>query len=250
MANKKDNKPKVGPLGTPLGNPLGYFKKEASKRLAAYRKGGYNVPKNDLPKRYNGGSDEPIPPSQGGNSGMIRNPYEVKKPNVSSVRMENPFVTGTGLSNALNYKPTSVARPSVTTPVTTTSSSTAPTSTSVNTTPTKELSFKEKKKALKEQAKLDKLQRKIDLKKVKDENLKKQYESGEKRVETAADKIDRALRVGETVIGGVNAVNQLRRPAGGNNFGPSGFKKGGSAKSKTTLMKKKIGGSLMSKKKK
>lgn len=59
LKNKSNAKPKIGPLGTPLGNPLGHFRNTASKQIAAYKKGGYNIPKNSLPKRFNGGGDPP-----------------------------------------------------------------------------------------------------------------------------------------------------------------------------------------------
>ena len=49
------NKTKKSPTGAPLGNPLKYFREGGEKRMAAYKKGGYNVPKNSLPRRDNGG---------------------------------------------------------------------------------------------------------------------------------------------------------------------------------------------------
>jgi len=49
------SKVKKGPLGTPLGNPLGYFRQESTKRQAALKKGGYNVPKNMISRKQEGG---------------------------------------------------------------------------------------------------------------------------------------------------------------------------------------------------
>jgi hypothetical protein len=141
--------------------------------------------------------------------------------------MGNPFVKSNPLTDAMTYKPSSVSRPVVTAP-TTTSTVTAPTATTTSSTTPAAPSFKEKKKALKEQGKLDKIQRKLDIKKAKDENLKKQYESGDRKAATVGDKIDRAVKVGETVIQGIDAVNKFRKPIGG------GFEqKGGSVKRKS-----------------
>jgi hypothetical protein len=188
------------------------------KELDAYKKGGYNTPtQNALPKRFMGG-DDPMGPS-----GMTR-------ANISSPDISNPFVKSNPLTDAMTYKPSVTARPSATTSVVPTPApvSVIPTPTPV---PAAEPSFREKKKAMKEQGKLERLEAKNDLKKAKIENLKKQFESGDRKAATSGDKIDRALKVGETVIGGINAVNQLRKPIGGGSD-PFEQKRGGSIKTK------------------
>jgi hypothetical protein len=221
----KSNKGKM-PAGAPKGmNPFEFFRKGGEQRKAMFKKGGYNTPtQNPLPKRNMGGpGDDPFSTAS----------YVPKAtpsvPSASSL-MTNPFVRPNPLTNSLSYKP-SFTRPTTTSSVVPTPTpapvSVVPTPTP---TPVAEPSFKEKKKALKEQGKLDKIQRRLDIKKAKDENLQKQYETGERNAETTGDKIDRAVKVGETVIGGMNAVNQFRRPMGGGD--PFENKRGGSIKTK------------------
>jgi hypothetical protein len=36
-------------------HPLTFFREEGEKRKAMFQKGGYNIPKNELPKKFNGG---------------------------------------------------------------------------------------------------------------------------------------------------------------------------------------------------
>lgn len=36
-------------------HPLTFFREEGEKRKAMFQKGGYNMPKNELPKKFNGG---------------------------------------------------------------------------------------------------------------------------------------------------------------------------------------------------
>ena len=212
----KSNKGKM-PAGAPKGmNPFEFFRKGGEQRKAMFKKGGYNTPtQNQLPKRNMGGDD----PMASGPS----------VPSASSL-MTNPFVRPNPLTNSLSYKP-SVTRPTTTSSVVPTPTpspvSVIPTPTP---TPVAEPSFREKKKALKEQGKLDRIQRRLDIKKAKDENLQKQYESGDRKAATTGDKIDRALKVGETVIEGINAVNQFRKPMGGGD--PFEQKRGGSIKTK------------------
>jgi hypothetical protein len=56
---------KKSPLGTPLGNPLKFFREGGDKRKAMFKHGGYNVPKNGLPKKFMGGPDDNNPSSSG-----------------------------------------------------------------------------------------------------------------------------------------------------------------------------------------
>jgi hypothetical protein len=46
---------KKSPTGAPLGNPIKFFREGGEKIKAMYKKGGYNVPVNALPKKLNGG---------------------------------------------------------------------------------------------------------------------------------------------------------------------------------------------------
>ena len=46
---------KKSPTGAPLGNPFKFFREGGEKTKAMFKNGGYNVPKNSLPKKYNGG---------------------------------------------------------------------------------------------------------------------------------------------------------------------------------------------------
>jgi hypothetical protein len=50
---------KKSPTGAPLGNPLKFFREGGEKTKAMFKNGGYNVPKNSLPKKYNGGPGGP-----------------------------------------------------------------------------------------------------------------------------------------------------------------------------------------------
>ena len=46
---------KKSPTGAPLDNPLKFFREGGEKRKAMFKNGGYNVPKNTLPRKDNGG---------------------------------------------------------------------------------------------------------------------------------------------------------------------------------------------------
>jgi hypothetical protein len=230
MATKSNKKGPLGQESSHMGNPMKAFREGGQKKIDAYRKGGYNTPINGMPKKAMGGGDDPV------------KSYTSKQPKLSSVTMANPYAKTNPIREALSYKPSSITRPSTTAPVV----APAPVSVTPASSSVAPVSFKEKKKALKEQGKLDKLERKLDMKKAKDENLRKQYETGERRAETAADKIDRAVKIGETVIGGMDAVNKFRQPPGGGDP----FKRGGSVKPKASMMKKKMGGGINIKKKK
>ena len=231
MATKSNKKGPLGQESSYMGNPMKAFREGGQKKIDAYRKGGYNTPINGIPKKAMGGGDDPV------------KSYTSKQPKLSSVTMANPYAKTNPISAALSYKPSSITRPTTTAPVV------APAPVSVTPSPVAAAptSFKDKKQTIKEQAKLDKLQNKIDIKKAKAENLKKQYETGERRAETAADKIDRAVKIGETVIGGMDAVNKFRQPMGGG--GDPFQKRGGSIKTKASIMKKKMGGGIRTKKK-
>ena len=54
MATKK-TQVKKSPTGAPLGNPLKFFREGGEKTKAMFKHGGYNVPKNSLPRKDNGG---------------------------------------------------------------------------------------------------------------------------------------------------------------------------------------------------
>jgi hypothetical protein len=54
MATKKTTI-KKSPTGAPLGNPLKFFRESGEKTKAMFKHGGYNVPKNSLPRKDNGG---------------------------------------------------------------------------------------------------------------------------------------------------------------------------------------------------
>ena len=54
MATKKTTT-KKSPTGAPLGNPLKFFREGGEKTKAMFKNGGYNVPKNSLPRKDNGG---------------------------------------------------------------------------------------------------------------------------------------------------------------------------------------------------
>lgn len=209
----KSNKGKM-PAGAPKGmNPMEFFRKGGEQRKAMFKKGGYNTPtQNPLPKRFMGG-DDPIPPSQGGNSGMILNPYGIKKPNYPTVTMGNPFVRPNPLTNSLSYKPP------VTRPTTTSSVVPAPTPVSVTPTPTPVVNNSPVPAALsvKEQKKLDnynrqKLKRDASTatKVARKEALAEEYKTGKRKVKTGSDWVDTGLNAAGTIVEGMNAVNEFR----------------------------------------
>lgn len=237
MATKSNKKGPLGQDPSHMGNPMKAFREGGQKRMAAYKKGGYNTPtQNALPKKYMGG-DDPMNPS-----GMTR-------PNISSPDMSNPFVKGNGLnnnkSNGLNsFKPSVTPRPTSTTsvvpspaPVTVDPVIPAP----VPVAPVAAASTL----SLKEQKRLDAYNR-SKLKKdsgaakrvAKNEAIAKGYGDGTIIPMTGKDKINAALKAGETIVGGIDAVNNLRKPIGGGSpagggGGPAGFdQKGGSVKRK------------------
>jgi hypothetical protein len=50
-----NNKTKKSPTGAPMGNPLKFFREGGEKIKTMFKKGGYNVPTQSLPKKYHGG---------------------------------------------------------------------------------------------------------------------------------------------------------------------------------------------------
>jgi len=209
----KSNKGKM-PGGAPKGmNPLEFFRKGGEQKKAMYKKGGYNTTtQNQLPKRYMGG-DDPIPPSQGGNSGMIKNPYAVKKPNFPSVSMGNPFVKPNPLTNSLAYKPSSITRPSATTSVVP-----APSPVSVTPTPSPvTVAPAAPTLSLKEQKALDAYNRSKQKKDAgaaknvaRKQALAEEYKTGKRKVKTASDWVDTGINAAGVVVEGMNAVNDFR----------------------------------------
>ena len=59
MGTKKTTT-KKSPTGAPLGNPLKFFREGGEKRKAMFKNGGYNVPKNSLPKKFMGGPGDEL----------------------------------------------------------------------------------------------------------------------------------------------------------------------------------------------
>ena len=220
MATKSNKKGPVGQDPYHMGNPMKAFREGGQKRMAAYKKGGYNTPtQNALPKRYMGG-DDPMNPS-----GMTR-------PNISSPDMSNPFVKGNGLNNAMNNRPSVTPRPVSTTsvvpspaPVTVDPVIPAP----VPVAPT--LSLKEQKKLDNYNRSKLKKDSRTNRKVAKNEAIAKGYEDGTIKPTTTADKVNQAIKVGEVLVEGANAVNNFRKPIGGG--AGAGFdQKGGSVKRK------------------
>lgn len=239
MATKSNKKGPLGQESSYMGNPMKAFREGGQKKIDAYRKGGYNTPINGIPKKAMGGGDDPVKSSTS------------KQPKLSSVTMANPYAKTNPIRAALSYKPSSITRPTTTAPVV------APAPVSVTPTPVAiapVLSPKEKIAQAKAAAQIAKIEGrssrrtgKNNLKNAKNANLTKQYESGEINAETPGAKADRVIKIGETVIGGINAVNKFRQPVGGG--GDPFQKRGGSIKTKASIMKKKMGGGIRTKKK-
>jgi hypothetical protein len=242
MATKSNKKGPLGQDPSHMGNPMKAFREGGQKRMAAYKKGGYNTPtQNALPKKYMGG-DDPMNPS-----GMTR-------PNISSPDMSNPFVKGSGLNNAMNNRPSVTPRPVSTTsvvpspaPVTVDPVIPAPVPAApVAAAPT--LSLKEQRKLdnynrsqkIKDQGAKDKIAKKearTNRKVAKNEAIATGYKDGSIKPLTAAEKAKLLLSGAETVVSGLNAVNNLRNPAGGAGGAGGGndpfeHKRGGSIKTK------------------
>ena len=213
MATKSNKKGPLGQDPSHMGNPMKAFREGGQKRMAAYKKGGYNTPtQNALPKKNMGG-DYPMNPS-----GMTRS-------NISSPDMSNPFVKGNGLNS---FKPSVTPRPTSTTSVV---PSPAPVPVApVPVAPT--LSLKEQKALDNYNRNKLKKDSRTNKKVAKNEAITTGYKDGTIKPMTGKDKIDAALKAGEIVVEGANAVNKLRQPMGGGN---DPFKKGGIIKRKMKM---------------
>ena len=215
MATKSNKKGPLGQDPSHMGNPMKAFREGGQKRMATYKKGGYNTPtQNALPKRYMGG-DDPM------------NPSGITRPNISSPDMSNPFVKGTGLNNAMNNRPSVTPRPVSTTSV-------VPSPAPVPVAPT--LSLKEQKALDNYNRNKLKKDSRTNKKVAKNEAIATGYKDGTIKPTTTADNVNKAIKIGETVVSGLNAVNNLRKPIGGGS--PTGGgdpfeqKRGGSIKTK------------------
>lgn len=84
MATKNNKKGPLGQDASYMGNPLKAFREGGEKRKAMYKNGGYNTPNTALPKRFEGGPEDPYDPNAARTT-LTTSPYETKKQKILGI---------------------------------------------------------------------------------------------------------------------------------------------------------------------